>query len=50
MDPVEHFRQLVAGNIKSIGDRDFIGLSRIWARESIRHGYAQNFHQVLQWC
>lgn len=44
MDPVEHFRQLVADNIRKIGeDRDFIGLSNIWVRESIRHGYAQNF-------
>lgn len=44
MDPVEHFRQLVASNIRKIGeDRDFIGLSNIWVRESIRHGYAQNF-------
>ena len=44
MDPVEHFRQLVADNIRKIGeDRDFIGLSRTWARESIRHSYAQNF-------
>jgi cephalosporin hydroxylase len=44
MDPVEHFRELVANNIKSIGeDRDFLGLSNIWVRESIRHGYAQNF-------
>lgn len=43
-DPVEHFRQLVASNIRGIGeDRDFIGLSNIWVRESIRHGYAQNF-------
>ena len=44
MDPVEHFRELVANNIRKIGeDRDFIGLSNIWVRESIRHGYAQNF-------
>lgn len=44
MDPVEEFRQRVARNIKEIGeDRDFIGLSNIWVRESIRHEYAQNF-------
>jgi cephalosporin hydroxylase len=44
LDPVEHFRQLVANNIRKIGeDRDFLGLSNIWVRESIRHGYAQNF-------
>ncbi len=43
-DPVEHFRGMVAANIRKIGeDRDFIGLSNIWVRESIRHGYAQNF-------
>lgn len=44
MDPVEHFRDYVANNIREIGeDRDFIGLSNIWVRESIRHRYAQNF-------
>jgi len=43
-DPVEHFRGMVAANIRKIGeDRDFIGLSNIWVRESIRHNYAQNF-------
>jgi cephalosporin hydroxylase len=44
MDPVEDFRERVARNIRRIGeDRDFIGLSNIWVRESIRHEYAQNF-------
>ncbi|WP_377295093.1 cephalosporin hydroxylase family protein [Rhizobium sp. SG2393] len=44
MDPVEDFRKRVARNIKGIGeDRDFLGLSNIWVRESIRHEYAQNF-------
>lgn len=44
MDPVEDFRKRVARNIKRIGeDRDFIGLTNIWVRESIRHEYAQNF-------
>src|ERR1700690_3817379 len=43
-DLVEEFRSQVAGNIRKIGeDRDFIGLSNIWVRESIRHAYAQNF-------
>lgn len=43
-DPVEAFRKLVADNIRKIGeDRDFLGLSNIWVRESIRHGYAQSF-------
>ena len=41
---VERFAELVEGNIaKMAGDRDFIGLSNIWVRESIRHKYAQNF-------
>ena len=41
----EHrFAELVHRNIKGIGeDRDFLGLSNIWVRESIRHAYAQNF-------
>ncbi|MBO3762254.1 cephalosporin hydroxylase family protein [Ciceribacter sp. L1K22] len=44
MDPVEDFRQRVARNIRRIGeDRDFIGLTNIWVRESIRKEYAQNF-------
>jgi cephalosporin hydroxylase len=43
-DPVEDFRNRVAESIRGIGqDRDFIGLSNIWVRESIRHGYALNF-------
>lgn len=44
MDPVEEFQNLVAENLRKIGeDHDFFGLSNIWIRESIRHSYAQNF-------
>lgn len=43
-DPVEDFRSRVAASIRGMGqDRDFLGLSNIWVRESIRHNYAQNF-------
>lgn len=38
------FEIFVKSNIERIGnDRDFIGLSNIWVRESINHCYAQNF-------
>jgi cephalosporin hydroxylase len=38
------FAELVRRNIEGIGkDRDFLGLSNVWVREAIRHGYAQNF-------
>ncbi|MBP1851511.1 cephalosporin hydroxylase family protein [Rhizobium halophytocola] len=44
MDPVEEFRQFVTKNIKDIGeDRDFLALSNIWTRESVRHHYSYNF-------
>lgn len=44
MDPVEHFRQLVASNIKGIGeDQSFKALTLDWLMAAIRHGYAQNF-------
>ncbi|WGS86902.1 cephalosporin hydroxylase family protein [Methylomonas sp. UP202] len=44
MDANKQFETYVADNIRRIGtDRDFIGLSNIWVRESIRHNYAQNF-------
>ncbi len=44
MDSRSEYTALVEKNIKEIGeDRDFIGLSNIWVRESIRHNYAQNF-------
>jgi cephalosporin hydroxylase len=44
LDPIENFRQLVAENIRRIGeDRGFLDLSNAWVRESIRHSYAQNF-------
>lgn len=40
----KEFVVFVAESISHIGaDRDFIGLSNIWVRESIRHSYAQNF-------
>jgi cephalosporin hydroxylase len=43
-DPVANFRRQVAESIRKIGeDRDFIELSNIWNRESIRHSYALNF-------
>lgn len=44
LDPVAAFQQQVAANIKGIGeDTDFLGLSRMWNREAIRHSYALNF-------
>ena len=44
MDLIENFRQLVAQNIRRIGeDRGFLDLSNAWVRASIRHSYAQNF-------
>jgi cephalosporin hydroxylase len=44
MDPVASFQKQVADNIRGIGeDADFLGLSRIWNREAIRHSYALNF-------
>lgn len=44
MDEIENFRVRVARNIQNIGaDADFLGMSNIWIRESIRHEYAQNF-------
>src|SRR4029079_9982031 len=44
LDPIENFRQLVAQNIRRIGeDRAFLDLSNAWVRASIRHSYAQNF-------
>lgn len=43
-DPVASFQKQVADNIRGIGeDADFLGLSRIWNREAIRHAYALNF-------
>lgn len=44
MNDQKKFNEFVQSNILSIGyDRDFIGLSNIWVRESINHNYAQNF-------
>jgi cephalosporin hydroxylase len=38
------FNEFIQENIRRVGeDKDFLGLSRIWVRESIRHQYAQNF-------
>jgi cephalosporin hydroxylase len=38
------FDKIVKFNVENNGkDKDFIGLSNIWIRESIRHQYAQNF-------
>jgi len=43
-NPVEDFRNLVADNIRKLGeDRDFIGLSNISIREAVRHSHALNF-------
>jgi cephalosporin hydroxylase len=43
-DPVKHFRQQVADNIRRIGqDRDFLGVSNVWLRQAIRYAYALNF-------
>jgi cephalosporin hydroxylase len=44
LDAIEHFRKLVAENIRKIGeDREFIALSNLWNQAAIRHNYAQNF-------
>ena len=44
LDAIEHFRKLVAENIRKIGeDREFIALSNLWNQAAIRHSYAQNF-------
>jgi cephalosporin hydroxylase len=44
MNPVESFKEKVARNVAALGeDRDVRGLSRIWSRETNRHGYTYNF-------
>jgi cephalosporin hydroxylase len=44
VDPFESFKSQVAKNIAGLGlDRDVQGLSRIWSRETNRHGYTYNF-------
>ncbi|NYT46281.1 cephalosporin hydroxylase family protein [Alcaligenaceae bacterium] len=44
MDPTAAFSTLVTQNIQALGDdTDVHGLSRIWARETNRHGYTYNF-------
>lgn len=44
MDPIESFKSQITGNIKDLGnDKDVQGLSRIWSRETNRHGYTYNF-------
>ena len=43
-NPVEAFREQVARNVSALGqDQDVRGLSRIWSRETNRHGYTYNF-------
>ena len=40
----QKFADFVRSNIESAGkDASFVGLSRTWVRECIRHNYAQNF-------
>ena len=44
MSELDLFSKRVKENITNISnDKDFLGLSNIWVRESIRHQYAQNF-------
>lgn len=44
MKEVPLFAEYVQNNISEMAkDRDFLGLSNIWIRESIRYNYAQNF-------
>lgn len=44
MDPTAAFNALVTQNIKALGDdTDVQGLSRVWSRETNRHGYTYNF-------
>lgn len=43
-DPVNDFANQVANNIKGLSeDKDLQGMSRIWLRETSRHGYTFNF-------
>lgn len=44
MDENKKFREFVYENVRKQGlDKDFIGLTNIWVKESINHNYAQNF-------
>ena len=44
MKETDAFAEQVIKNITAMAkDRDFLGLSNIWIRESIRYNYAQNF-------
>src|SRR5665647_194760 len=44
MDPILEFEMQVEENIRSLGsDQDVQGLSRIWSRETNRHGYTYNY-------
>jgi len=44
MGQFEQFQEMVANNIRGIGeDQGFLGLTNVWIREAVRHGYAQNF-------
>ena len=44
MDPITSFQAEVAANIAALAaDKDLQGLSRIWSRETNRHGYTYNY-------
>lgn len=43
-DPVSDFADQVASNIKGLSeDKDLQGMSRVWLRETSKHGYTFNF-------
>lgn len=44
MDPIREFEEQVANNVEALGkDKDVQALSRIWSRETNKHGYTYNF-------
>ncbi len=44
MNPIENFQKQVSENIDALGkDKDVQALSRIWSRETNKHGYTYNF-------
>ncbi|WP_313484950.1 cephalosporin hydroxylase family protein [Stutzerimonas kunmingensis] len=44
MNPIDDFKKQVSKNIDALGkDKDVQALSRIWSRESNKHGYTYNF-------
>lgn len=44
MNPVESFQKQVSENIDALGkDKDIQALSRIWSRETNKHGYTYNY-------